>query len=259
MNQYKGKALSKLTSSDGETFDIDNIDKVVEILMEIQFEDDPSYGEKAMSNAQRNAKCRLKKQVQDYVTDKSGKLFVSLMIRAMEQLEEPTRIMAKNRKLNAELRTLKKEYEEESYVCSKVARDEIRKQEKDKLENELKNMKDEVDRRRERARKHQAQLLQYSEQVEAIRDHHIMSKEEWSDELAKKAELELRIIEQRNTIKEYKDNVGTDPVLNRKYKKLKREKNKLEKEILDLKSKLESDDESDEEGDDEVSSSSETE
>ena len=259
MNQYKGKALSKLTSSDGETFDIDNIDKVVEILMEIQFEDDPSYGEKAMTNAQRNAKCRLKKQVQDYVTDKSGKLFVSLMIRAMEQLEEPTRIMAKNRKLNAELRTLKKEYEEESYVCSKVARDEIRKQEQDKLENELKNMKDEVDRRRERARKHQAQLLQYSEQVEAIRDHHIMSKEEWSDELAKKAELELRIIEQRETIKEYKDNVGTDPVLNRKYKKLKREKKKLEKEILDLKSKLESDDESDEEGDDEVSSSSETE
>jgi len=259
MNQYKGKALSKLTSSDGETFDIDNIDKVVEILMEIQFEDDPSYGEKAMSNAQRNAKCRLKKQVQDYVTDKSGKLFVSLMIRAMEQLEEPTRIMAKNRKLNAELRTLQKEYDEEAYVCSKVARDEIRKQEKDKLENELKNMKDEVDRRRERARKHQAQLLQYSEQVEAIRDHHIMSKEEWSDELAKKAELELRIIEQRDTIKEYKDNAGTDPVLKRKYKKLKREKRKLEKEILDLKSKLESDDESDEEGDDEVSSSSETE
>ena len=259
MNQYKGKALSKLTSSDGETFDIDNIDKVVEILMEIQFEDDPSYGEKAMSNAQRNAKCRLKKQVQDYVTDKSGKLFVSLMIRAMEQLEEPTRIMAKNRKLNAELRTLKKEYEEEAYVCSKVARDEIREQEREKLENELKKMKDEVDRRRERARKHQAQLLQYSEQMEAIRDHHIMSKEEWSDELAKKAELELRIIEQRETIKEYKDNVGTDPVLNRKYKKLKREKKKLEKEILDLKSKLESDDESDEEGDDEVSSSSETE
>ena len=259
MNQYKGKALSKLTSSDGETFDIDNIDKVVEILMEIQFEDDPSYGEKAMTNAQRNAKCRLKKQVQDYVTDKSGKLFVSLMIRAMEQLEEPTRIMAKNRKLNAELRTLKKEYEEESYVCSKVARDEIRKQEKDKLENELKNMKDEVDRRRERARTNQKQLIQYSEQIEAIRDHHIMTKEEWSDELAKKAELELRIIEQRETIKEYKDNVGTDPVLNRKYKKLKREKKKLEKEILDLKSKLESDDESDEEGDDEVSSSSETE
>lgn len=258
-NQYKGHALGGLTSADGETFDIDNLDKIVEILMEIHCEDDPSYGEKAMTTSQRNAKCRLKKQVQDYMVDKSGKLFISLMIRAMEQLEEPTRIMAKNRKLNAELRTLKKEYEEEAYVCSKVARDEIREQEREKLENELKKMKDEVDRRRERARKHQAQLLQYSEQMEAIRDHHIMSKEEWSDELAKKAELELRIIEQRNTIKEYKDNVGTDPVLNRKYKKLKREKKKLEKEILDLKSKLESDDESDEEGDDEVSSSSETE
>ena len=212
-----------------------------------------------MTTAQRNAKCRLKKQVQDYMVDKSGKLFISLMIRAMEQLEEPTRIMAKNRKLNAELRKLKKEYEEEAYVCSKEAREEIREQEREKLENELKKMKDEVDRRRERARKHQAQLLQYSEQMEAIRAHHIMSKEEWSDELAKKAELELRIIEQRETIKEYKDNVGTDPVLTRKYKKLKREKKKLEKEILDLKSKLESDDESDEEGDDEVSSSSETE
>ena len=258
-NQYKGHALGGLTSADGETFDIDNLDKIVEILMEIHCEDDPSYGEKAMTTSQRNAKCRLKKQVQDYMVDKSGKLFISLMIRAMEQLEEPTRIMAKNRKLNAELRTLKKEFEEESYVCSKVARAEIRKQEKDKLENELKNMKDEVDRRRERARTNQKQLIQYSEQIEAIRDHHIMTKEEWSDELAKKAELELRIIEQRNTIKEYKDNVGTDPVLNRKYKKLKREKKKLEKEILDLKSKLESDDESDEEGDDEVSSSSETE
>ena len=237
MNQYKGKALSKLTSSDGETFDIDNLDKIVEILMEIQFEDDPSYGEKAMTNAQRNAKCRLKKQVQDYITDKSGKLFISLMIRAMEQLEEPTRIMAKNRKLNAELRTLKKEYEEESYVCSKVARDEIRKQEKDKLENELKNMKDEVDRRRERARKHQEQLIKYNEQAEAIRDHHIMTKEEWSDHLGERAELEIKIVELKKSNKEYKDNVGTDPVLKRKYKKLKKLKKKLEKEILDLKSK----------------------
>ena len=48
-----------------------------------------------------------------------------------------------------------------------------------------------------------------------------MTKDEWSDELAKKAELELRIIEQRDTIKEYKDNAGTDPVLQKKYKKLK--------------------------------------
>lgn len=256
--QYKGHALGGLTSTDGETFDIDNLDKIVEILMEIHCEDDASYGDKAMTTAQRNAKCRLKKQVQDYMVDKSNRLFISLMVRAMSQLEEPTRIMAKNRKLNAELRTLKKEYEEEAYVCSKVAREEIRKQEKDKLENELQKMKDEVDRRRERARKHQEQLIQYSEQIEAIRHHHIMTKDEWSDEIAKKAELELRIIEQRDTIKEYKDNVGTDPVLNRKYKKLKREKKKLEKEILDLKSKLESD-ESDEDGDDEVSSSSETE
>ena len=150
-NQYKGHALGGLTSADGETFDIDNLDKIVEILMEIHCEDDPSYGEKAMTTSQRNAKCRLKKQVQDYMVDKSNRIFVSLMVRAMSQLEEPTRIMAKNRKLNAELRTLKKEFEEESYVCSKVARDEIRKQERDKLENELKNMKDEVDRRRERA------------------------------------------------------------------------------------------------------------
>ena len=118
-NQYKGHALGGLTSADGETFDIDNLDKIVEILMEIHCEDDPSYGEKAMTTSQRNAKCRLKKQVQDYMVDKSGKLFISLMIRAMEQLEEPTRIMAKNRKLNAELRTLQKEYDEKIQIQEK--------------------------------------------------------------------------------------------------------------------------------------------
>lgn len=258
-NQYKGKALGGLSSADGDTFDIDNLDKIVEILMEIHYEDDASYGEKAMTNAQRNAKCRLKKQVQDYVTDKSNKLFISLMVRAMEQLEEPTRILAKNRKLTAELRTLKKEFDEEAYVCSKVEREEIRKQEREKLENELKKMKDEVERRRDRARKHQAQLIQYSENEQAIRECKVMSKEDWSDFTTERAALELKIVELKKSNKEYKDNVGTDPVLKRKYKKLKKLKKKLEKEILDLKSKLESDSESDEEGDDEVSSSSETE
>ena len=41
-NQYKGHALGGLTSADGETFDIDNLDKIVEILMEIHCEDDAS-------------------------------------------------------------------------------------------------------------------------------------------------------------------------------------------------------------------------
>jgi hypothetical protein len=257
-HQYKGHALGALTSADGETFDIDNLDKIVEILMEIHCEDDPSYGEKAMTTAQRNAKCRLKKQVQDYMVDKSNRIFISLMVRAMSQLEEPTRIMAKNRKLTAELRTLKKEFDEEAYVCSKVEREEIRKQEREKLENELKKMKDEVERRRDRARKHQAQLIQYSENEQAIRECKVMSKEDWSDFTTERAALELKIVELKKSNKEYKDNVGTDPVLKRKYKKLKKLKKKLEKEILDLKSKLDSESD-DAEGDDEVSSSSETE
>ena len=258
MNKQEHTELSTLTSVNGSTFDLDNLDKMVEILMEIHFEDDETYGDKALNNAQRNVKCRLKKQLQDYMLDKSNRLFISLMVRAMEQLEEPTKIRAKNRKLTADLNRIKKEFQEEKYVLTKTEKDELRKQEKEKLENEIQKMKDEVERRRERARKHQEQLIKYSEQIEAIRDCKVMSKDEWSDFTTERAEQELANIELRKSIKEYKDNVGTDPKLQKKYKKLKREKNKLQKEILDLKSKLESD-ETDEEGDDEISSSSETE
>ena len=85
MNKQEHTELSTLTSVNGSTFDLDNLDKMVEILMEIHFEDDETYGDKALNNAQRNVKCRLKKQLQDYMLDKSNRLFISLMVRDMEK------------------------------------------------------------------------------------------------------------------------------------------------------------------------------
>lgn len=233
-----------------ETSEQYNNSRLTELLMDIEYEEDDNYTGEKLTVQQRNRKSRLKKQIEGFGNDKSNKMFVELMVRALEELDKPNQLMEKNRRLATKMRQMEKERQQENYFYSAEDKKKVRDEMKAHFEKEHEDLLGFRQRSIERARKQSNNLEKLQGVIDGYRNnYHMTPNKEWEE----KCELDAR---QSIAYKEMKDKLGgyqnskLDPKLQKKYKQVKKSNKQLQKEILELKLKL---------NDDEATSSSSSE
>lgn len=225
-----------------ETPDQYNNTRLTELLMDIEYEEDDNYTGEKLTVPQRNVKSRLKGQIEAYANNKSNKKFVHLMVRALEELDKPTKLMEKNRRLTQKMRQMEKERESSNYFYTAEDKKKVRDEMKAHFDKEYQDLLGFRQRSIERARKQSNNLEKLQGVIDGYRSNfHMTPNNEWQE----KCELDAR---QSIAFKEIKDkldgyqNSKLDPKLQKKYKQAKKTIKQLQKEILQLKLKLNDDD-----------------
>ena len=216
--------------------------RLTELLMDIEYEEDDNYTGEKLTVQQRNKKSRLKKQIEEYAHDKTNKNFVHLMRRALEELDKPTQLMEKNRRLTQKMRQMEKERQQENYFYTSEDKKKVRDEMKAQLDKEHQDLLGFRQRSIERARKQSNNLEKLQGVIDGYRNnYHMIPNKEWGEQCERDARTQIALKEMRDKLGGYQ-NSKLDPKLQKKYKQAKKTIKQLQKEILELKLKLNDDD-----------------
>lgn len=233
-----------------ETSEQYNNSRLTELLMDIEYEDDDNYTGEKLTVQQRNRKSRLKGQIEQFGHDKSNKKFVELMVRALEELDKPNQLMEKNRRLATKMRKMEKDREQENYFYTSEDKKKVRDEMKAHFDKEHEDLLGFRQRSIERARKQSNNLEKLQGVIDGYRNnYHMTPNKEWSEQCERDARTQIAFKEMKDQLAGYQ-NSKLDPKLQKKYKQAKKTIKQLQKEILELKLKL---------NDDEATSSSSSE
>ncbi len=171
-----------------ETSEQYNNSRLTELLMDIEYEEDDNYTGEKLTVQQRNRKSRLKKQIEGFGNDKSNKMFVELMVRALEELDKPNQLMEKNRRLATKMRQMEKERQQENYFYTSEDKKKVRDEMKAQFDKEHEDLLGFRQRSIERARKQSNNLEKLQGVIDGYRNnYHMTPNKEWSEQGERKA------------------------------------------------------------------------
>ncbi len=190
--------------------------------MDIEYEEDDNYTGEKLTVQQRNRKSRLKKQIEGFGNDKSNKMFVELMVRALEELDKPNQLMEKNRRLATKMRQMEKERQQENYFYTSEDKKKVRDEMKAQFDKEHEDLLGFRQRSIERARKQSNNLEKLQGVIDGYRNnYHMTPNKEWSEQCERDARQSIAFKEMKDKLAGYQ-NSKLDPKLQKKYKQVKK-------------------------------------
>ena len=170
------------------------VDMLLEHYEEGRFapEEDKNGDTKPLTQVQRNARYKLKKQVEEFRSgNKQKSLFLLSLFGVMKEITTPQRLMNENKKLRHQVKHLTTTMEQEVSFAMIQEREKLKIEMDEKFEEDNKDVRIQLEKCRQRLRKYTEQISKHEEEKTFMRSQKTLSPEEYSEYNTRKAELTI--------------------------------------------------------------------